>query len=165
MHDCIVPMQAAVMCAGDLFAAHGSRVLPLLDTGGSTQPAKSTLAQLLLKAGSNDKKFVIDEVQRALAVMAANMDPPAIMGRLLPYAAHKNPKVCARSNNMSACVLSQTFMATLLSSAASIFVSTALMVGVLQYRRYSLSHFLWHWGVTLSEGCRFSCAAIRRRAN
>jgi hypothetical protein len=117
LHDCTVPMQAAVMCAGDLFAAHGSRVLPLLDTGGSTQPAKSMLAQLLLKAGSNDKKFVIDEVQRALAVMAANMDPLAIMGRLLPYAAHKNPKVCARSNSISACVLPQTFMATLLSCA------------------------------------------------
>lgn len=86
-------MQAAIMCVGDLLAAHGSRILPLLDTGGATQPAKSMLAQLLLKAGSNDKKFVIDEVQRALGIMATNMDPPAIMGRLLPYAAHKNPKV------------------------------------------------------------------------
>ena len=165
MHDCTVPLQAAVMCAGDLFAAHGSRVLPLLDTGGSTQPAKSMLAQLLLKSGSNDKKFVIDEVQRALAVMAANMDPPAIMGRLLPYAAHKNPKVCARSNSMSARVLSQMLMATLLSSAAITFVSTALMEGVLQCRRYSLSYFMWHWEVTLSKGCRFSCAAFTRRAN
>ncbi|CAL5223056.1 g5513 [Coccomyxa viridis] len=85
--------KAAVMCVGDLFAAHGSRLLPLLDAGGVTQPAKSLLAQLLLKAGSNDKKFVIDEVQRALGVMATSMDAPAILGRLLPYAAHKNPKV------------------------------------------------------------------------
>ena len=82
------------MCVGDLFGEHGSRLLPLVDTGGATQPAKSMLAQLLLKAGSNDKKFVLDEVQRALGVMASSMDPPALLGRLLPYAAHKNPKVC-----------------------------------------------------------------------
>lgn len=92
--------QAAVMCVGDLFAAHGSRLLPLLDTGGATQPAKSLLAQLLLKAGSNDKKFVIDEVQRALGVMATSMDAPAVLGRLLPYAAHKNPKVCSTHLNL-----------------------------------------------------------------
>lgn len=85
------------MCVGDLFAAHGSRLLPLVDIGGATQPAKSMLAQLLLKAGSNDKKFVLDEVQRALGVMATSMDPSALLGRLLPYAAHKNPKVCRHS--------------------------------------------------------------------
>ena len=69
--------------------------MPLLDTGGITQPGKSLLAQLLLKAGSSDKKFVIEEAQRALETIASSMDAPAILGRLLPYAAHKNPKVCA----------------------------------------------------------------------
>ena len=92
-------LQAAIMCAGDLTAAHGARMLPLLDTGGMTQPGKSLLAQLLLKAGSNDKKFVIEEAQHALDTIASSMDAPAILGRLLPYAAHKNPKVC-KSNSI-----------------------------------------------------------------
>ena len=92
-------LQAAIMCAGDLTAAHGARMLPLLDTGGMTQPGKSLLAQLLLKAGSNDKKFVIEEAQHALDTIASSMDAPAILARLLPYAAHKNPKVC-KSNSI-----------------------------------------------------------------
>lgn len=45
------------------------------------------------QAGSNDKRFVIEEVTRALQTMADCMDPLKLMQRLLPYAAHKNPKV------------------------------------------------------------------------
>jgi hypothetical protein len=45
------------------------------------------------QAGSNDKRFVIEEVTRALQTMADCMDPTKLLQRLLPYAAHKNPKV------------------------------------------------------------------------
>lgn len=71
-------------------------MIPLMDTGSMTRPANSLLLQLLLKASSNDKKFVLDEVQQTLTVMAKSVDPAACLDRLLPYAAHRNPKVRAQ---------------------------------------------------------------------
>ncbi|CAL8462750.1 g2283 [Coccomyxa elongata] len=85
--------KAAIMAVSDLCRCFGSELLPLMDVGGAAQPLKSLLSQLLLKAGSNDKRFVIEEVTRALQTMADYMDPPRLLQRLLPYAAHKNPKV------------------------------------------------------------------------
>jgi hypothetical protein len=91
----LVP-QAAIMAVSDLCRAYGSELLPLLDAGGAAQPARSVLAALLAKGGSNDKRFVIEEVARALGAMAEAIEPPRLLERLLPYAAHKNPKVpCA----------------------------------------------------------------------
>ena len=81
------------MCVSDLCRTFGTELLPLLDVGGAAQPLKSLLSQLLTKAGSNDKRFVIEEVQRALQTMADTIEPPRFLARLLPYAAHKNPKV------------------------------------------------------------------------
>lgn len=80
----------------DLFATFGDKMIPLLDNGSMTRPANSLLLQLLLKASSNDKRFVIDEVQQTLATMAKNIDPAACLDRLLPYAVHRNPKVRAQ---------------------------------------------------------------------
>ena len=71
-------------------------MIPLLDNGSMTRPANSLLLQLLLKASSNDKRFVIEEVQQTLAVMAKSIDPAACIDRLHPYAAHRNPKVRAQ---------------------------------------------------------------------
>ena len=127
------------MCAGDLCAAHGARMLPLLDTGGMTQPGKSLLAQLLLKAGSNDKKFVIEEAQHALDTIALSMDAPAILGRLLPYAAHKNPKVCKSHSRLHmqhdsavwSCMLSGNSCKDVLPVFMSIIVVTIKVLRVL----------------------------------
>jgi hypothetical protein len=88
-----VTAQAAIMAVGDLCRVFGTDLLPLLDAGGAAQPQRSLLAQLLQKAASNDKRFVIDEVSRALATMAEVVAPRQMLDRLLPYAAHKNPKV------------------------------------------------------------------------
>jgi hypothetical protein len=52
----------------DLYSTYGTALLPLTDVGGQQKPASSLLAQLLLKCSSNDKKFVIEEAQRALQV-------------------------------------------------------------------------------------------------
>ena len=89
-------MQTAVICVADLFSAFGDKMIPLLDNGTMTRPANSLLLQLLLKASSNDKRFVLDEVQHTLTVMAKSIDPSACLDRLLPYAAHRNPKVRAQ---------------------------------------------------------------------
>lgn len=71
-------------------------MVPFMDTGSMTRPANSLLLQLLLKASSNDKKFVLDEVQQTLTIMAKSVNPAACLDRLLPYAAHRNPKVRAQ---------------------------------------------------------------------
>lgn len=89
-------MQTAVMCVADLFAVFGNAMVPYMDTGSLTRPANSLLLQLLLKASSNDKRFVIEEVLLSLTTMAKSVDPAACLDRLLPYAAHKNPKVRAQ---------------------------------------------------------------------
>ena len=56
-----------------------------------------------MQAGSNDKRFVIEEVTRALQTMADCMDPAKLLPRILPYAAHKNPKVSIPLNSMRGC--------------------------------------------------------------
>lgn len=72
----------------------------LLLTGWLPRQAKECACSVLIvtyilreQAGSNDKRFVIEEVTRALQTMADCMDPTKLLQRLLPYAAHKNPKV------------------------------------------------------------------------
>lgn len=92
----MVAMQTAVMCVADLFAVFGDALVPYMDNGSLTRPGNSLLLQLLLKASSNDKRFVIEEVQLSLTTMAKSVDPAACLDRLLPYAAHKNPKVRAQ---------------------------------------------------------------------
>ena len=53
--------------------------------------------QLLLKCASNDKKFVLEEAQRALHTMVASLAPGDLLPLLLPYAeVHKNPKARGR---------------------------------------------------------------------
>ena len=89
-------MQTAVMCVADFFAVFGDKMVPFMDLGSLTRPANSLLLQLLLKASSNDKRFVIEEVQLSLTTMAKAIDPAASLDRLLPYAAHRNPKVRAQ---------------------------------------------------------------------
>ncbi len=85
-------MQTAILCCVDYFRSLRDAVLPYLDIGGLQQPQSSLLLQLLLKASSNDKRFVVEEVQRALQVLAENLDSVQLLHQLMPYTAHKNPK-------------------------------------------------------------------------
>lgn len=85
--------KTAIMTARDLFLSSAPAMLPLCDVGGASQPMNSLLAQLLLKAASNDKKFVIEEAQRALSTMADALPPTDFSALLRPYTEHKNPKV------------------------------------------------------------------------
>ena len=82
------------MSVADIVQMFGDDVLPHLDMGGAASPSSSILSQLLLKGSSNDKRFVIEETQRALQVTANSVSPLKLLNRLLPYAVHKSPKVC-----------------------------------------------------------------------
>lgn len=60
--------QTAIMAVADLYQRFGDALLPATDVGGAAKPLTSMLAQVLLKCSSNDKKFVIEEAQRAMQV-------------------------------------------------------------------------------------------------
>lgn len=63
-----VPPQTAIMAVADVYTTYGDLLLPHTDVGGQLKPTTSLLAQMLLKCSSNDKKFVIEEAQRAMQV-------------------------------------------------------------------------------------------------
>lgn len=85
--------KTAVMCCRDLFESFGDEVLPWIDVGGPTKPANSMVSQLLLKAGSNDKQFVVEEVQQSLTAMAKSLSQISIIEKLVPYTQHRSPKI------------------------------------------------------------------------
>ena len=62
-----------LMCISDMVITFGDEVMPLLDEGGAEKPAGSVLNQLLLKATSNDKRFVVDEATRALEIITEHV--------------------------------------------------------------------------------------------
>ncbi|CAG9459977.1 unnamed protein product [Pedinophyceae sp. YPF-701] len=68
--------KAAVMCAGDFFDAFEDEVAGEVDKGGVARPAESIVHQLLIKATSNDKKFVSEEAKAALAELARTLQAP-----------------------------------------------------------------------------------------
>ena len=49
------------------------------------------------QAASNDKRFVIEETERACRTMAAQLDASELTRLLLPYIQHKNAKVSSLS--------------------------------------------------------------------
>jgi hypothetical protein len=55
------------------------------------------LNQLLVKAGSMDKRFVVEEAVRALDAMATSLTGADVMSAILPYLSHKNPKIRGKS--------------------------------------------------------------------
>ena len=95
--------KTALLCLSDLFCDLGNSLLPFLDVGGVAQPASSLLGQLLLKASSNDKRFVIDEAERCLRELCGELSPSELHAKMLPYVQHRNPKV---RGNAGACVAS-----------------------------------------------------------
>jgi hypothetical protein len=60
--------KTAIMAVADLYESYSDALLPHTNVGGLAKPLTSLLAQILLKCSSNDKKFVIEEAQRALQV-------------------------------------------------------------------------------------------------
>eukprot|EP00191_Tetraselmis_sp_GSL018_P024866 CAMPEP_0177625408 /NCGR_PEP_ID=MMETSP0419_2-20121207/30081_1 /TAXON_ID=582737 /ORGANISM="Tetraselmis sp., Strain GSL018" /LENGTH=266 /DNA_ID=CAMNT_0019126347 /DNA_START=107 /DNA_END=903 /DNA_ORIENTATION=- len=85
--------KTSLLCLSDLFHDLGDGLLPLLDVGGMEQPQTSLLNQVLLKASSNDKRFVIEEAERCLNQLCQQLDPGELRGMLSPYLQHRNPKV------------------------------------------------------------------------
>lgn len=85
--------KAAVMCSAETFCIFGGAMADLTDGSGMAAPQTSLLQQLLLKAASNDKRFVVEEAQAATAAFARHMPSQRALEMLLPYTGHKSPKV------------------------------------------------------------------------
>merc|ERR1712216_261872 len=87
-------IKTAVMATADLCRVFKGSLLPHLES--------ELLLQLLIKAGSNDKKFVIEEAQNALRNLAYSIAPDrnagdALLILLETHAKHRNPKVRANA--------------------------------------------------------------------
>lgn len=61
------------MAVADAIEAYRGEALALFAGPASAQPAGSMLGQLLLKAASNDKRFVVEEAQRALSLLSTEV--------------------------------------------------------------------------------------------
>ena len=94
--------KTALLCVSDLIEDFGDTLLPLLDAGGA---ATSLLSQLLIKAVSKDKKFVIEEAERCLNTVCVTLDPSALYPMLIPYLKHKNQKIRASACECLAAVV------------------------------------------------------------
>lgn len=85
--------KSAIITSRDLFRYVPRSMADLLDVGNTST---SLLSQLLLKAASNDKRFVVEEAVASLEEMAQSLSPLSVMNALMAYAEHKNPKVRGR---------------------------------------------------------------------
>jgi CLASP N terminal len=99
--------KTAILTLRDMYLCCAEAMLPLTDLGGAATPMNSALAQLLLKAASNDKKFVIEEAQRALVTMSETLPPLGFFSLLAPYTEHKNPKVRGKTATVVALSFTQ----------------------------------------------------------
>jgi len=99
--------KTAILTLRDMYLYCAEAMLPLTDLGGATTPMNSALAQLLLKAASNDKKFVIEEAQRALVTMSEMLPCLGFFTLLAPYTEHKNPKVRGKTATIVALSFAQ----------------------------------------------------------
>jgi hypothetical protein len=97
--------KTAIMTVRDLYLAAPSEMLHYTDVGGPSKPNDSILAQVLLKAASNDKKFVIEEAERSLSTMSDMLPPTNLIQLVSQYTGHKNPKVRGKAAKvLAACV-------------------------------------------------------------
>ncbi|KAG7672180.1 hypothetical protein Ndes2526B_g06836 [Nannochloris sp. 'desiccata'] len=99
--------KTAILTLRDMYLYYAEAMFPLTDLGGATTPMNSALAQLLLKAASNDKKFVIEEAQRALVTMSETSPCLGFFSLLAPYTEHKNPKVRGKTATVLALSFAQ----------------------------------------------------------
>ena len=60
-----------------------------MNLGGMDKPVHSALAQLLLKAVSNDKRFVLEAARQVLGTCARCLDAKVMQEQLLPFTKHK----------------------------------------------------------------------------
>ena len=97
--------KTSLLCVSDLVTDFGDDILPSLDIGGASKPSTSLLCQLLLKAASKDKKFVIEEAERALRCICESLGPADLYPLLPPYLKHKNQKVRGAAAGCAASVL------------------------------------------------------------
>ena len=71
----LLPLQTAIMAVADAVEAYREELLDLIDGSGPSQPASSLLGQLLLKAASNDKRFIVEEAQHSLSLLSSQARP------------------------------------------------------------------------------------------
>uniref|UniRef100_A0A7N1A1Y4 TOG domain-containing protein n=1 Tax=Kalanchoe fedtschenkoi TaxID=63787 RepID=A0A7N1A1Y4_KALFE len=103
--------KTSIMAASDIFTAFGDTLL--LEETVTADSFDQLLLQLLLKA-SQDKKFVCEEADRALKMMAVSMTPLPLLRKLQKHVTHTNPRIRAKasvsvSNCVSKMVLQQLF--------------------------------------------------------
>lgn len=97
--------KTAIMTVRDLYLSASSEMVNHTDGGGLLKPNESVLAQLLLKAASNDKKFVIEEAERSLSTMSEMLPPAQLIQLVSKYTGHKNPKVRGKAAKvLASCV-------------------------------------------------------------
>jgi hypothetical protein len=111
--------KTAILTVADMYAAYGDEMLPVTDVGGPAKPLESMLAQLLTKAASNEKKFVVDEAIKTLETVVDSCSPEPLVTILIPYTEHKNPKVRGKSCGLLALAVSK--LASSSSSAIAEF--------------------------------------------
>ena len=133
-------MQIAILSFGDLVEVMRHHMLQHLDTGGTQKPNDSALCQLLLKAVSNDKKFVLEAARKVLRTCAACLELQTMLEHALPYTQHK----CDFQASVQPCVL----------SCLNLIPSMPVDVWLLA------THLAWQagkatsWIVTEAGGCR-----------
>ena len=117
--------KTALLCLTDLSQDFGDELLPFMDAGGMGSPTSSLLAQLLLKASSKDKRFVIEEAERCLRELCAHMSACVLHPMLLPYVQHRNPKVRGIAGACVASVLPRLDLRALPSGGLAMHLKSA----------------------------------------
>jgi hypothetical protein len=82
--------RSALICLQDIVVIYGDAVLASLSVG-----KPPNLQQILLRA-AQDKRFVADEAERLLQLIAENCDSGLFLDDLLPFVENKSPKVRMR---------------------------------------------------------------------
>ncbi|KAJ8749880.1 hypothetical protein K2173_013795 [Erythroxylum novogranatense] len=80
--------KTAIMTSADLFHAYGDCMIESLDP---------LLVQLLLKS-SQDKRFVCEAAEKALAAMTTGISPNLLLPKLQPHLKNKNPRIRAKAS-------------------------------------------------------------------
>lgn len=88
--------KSAIITTRDLFMCLPDTMAPYVE---SVDPG-SLLTQLLLKAASLDKRFVVEEAVKSLEQMALSVDPVVTAKSLISLGSHKNPKLRGRCYNI-----------------------------------------------------------------
>lgn len=84
--------KSAIITSRDLFMCLPETMASYVESVESG----SLLTQLLLKAASLDKRFVVEEAVKSLEQMALSVNPQVTAKSLISLASHKNPKVRGR---------------------------------------------------------------------